>query len=148
MEWLSPSGFSSSTWGSALSTSFQPPPQSDHFSRKHSAPFSDLVFTSKSGGPGQSRSACVSHCAVGPAPSPLSSLPGQTASAVAVSPPGPLWESPCQLAQKHRGQDIFSLQSGSIQTIRSLRPLIAQVREGKVTAVQEGSSCLIGSGLL
>lgn len=42
--------------------------------------------------------------------------------------------------QKLRGQDIFS-----IQTIRFLRPLIAQVGEGKVTAVQEGSSCLSGS---
>ena len=49
--------------------------------------------------------------------------------------------------QKHRGQDIFSSQSSGIQTIRSLRPLIAQVREGKV-AVQEGSCCRTGSGLL
>lgn len=107
------------------------------------------MFTSKSGGPGWSCSVCVSHCVAGPAPSPLSSPPGRTASArVAVSPPCALWESPRLLAQKHRGQDIFSLQSVGVQTIRSLKPLIAQVREGKVTAGQEGSSCLTGSGPL
>lgn len=41
--------------------------------------------------------------------------------------------------QWHRGGGIFSFQSSGIQTIMSLKPLIAQVGEGKVT-VPEGAA--------
>lgn len=35
-----------------------------------------------------------------------------------------------------------------VWTVRCLRPLIAWVREGEETGIQQGNSCLTGSGLL
>ena len=46
----------------------------------------------------------------------------------------------------HRGGGIFSFRSNGIQTIMSLRPLIAQVGEGKVTAPEGAAAESAGGG--